>query len=610
MVIKFSLIFIFFLYLCLFSQHLKILPEALNLLGIDTAEVTLTRDLVEPDPFRLEIVQSLMEHPFEAHIRTREILAGLESANTCDGRVKSASKWLGWQAGKKKPEIKKLNKPKHIIKAINKINKQIKKAFSKLSKEELAFLKKNGPEEMKMEQEMLGANIFEMEISKQKGIRITKKMLEVAQKIDYAALWKAGAAAAAFSNELALKCSRNEIKWKKANKGPDRLVQGKIRYYKETSAGPVIVGDTCDNVYKGKFALIIDLGGNDVYHKGAGSNVGTDMFFSLCIDLSGNDWYYADKDNMGIGSAIMGLGMLFDFIGNDQYISRDFSLGSGIFGIGILEDSNGDDTYTCRCAGQGIGFFGGGFLRDLKGNDNYRACLWSQGAACTWGFGLLEDDEGNDIYTIQQRYTDILRYEDHSLSLSQGFASGLRPYASGGIGILWDKAGNDVYTSDIFGQGVSYWFSLGALIDDGGHDRYISYQYAQGAGIHLAVGLLLDKGGNDSYVSKGVSQGCGHDMAFGLLLDEAGSDQYSISDLCIGAGNANGIGLFYDASGVDTYGVKNSITTLGYGDYRPERGYGSLGIFCDAEGEDFYTGRGKNSGVWFGSKGYGVGVDK
>jgi len=201
---------------------------------------------------------------------------------------------------------------------------------------------------------------------------------------------------------------------------------------------------------------------------------------------------------------------------------------------------------------------------------------------------------------------DILRYDDHYLTLSQGCAFGYRPDYSGGIGLLVESAGNDLYSSDIFGQGVGYWFCVGAIVDRGGHDCYRSYQYAQGAGIHLAFGLLSDEGGDDYYVSKGVSQGCGHDLSLGLLADFSGNDCYTAVDLSQGAGSANGTGILYDADGVDSYSSKSKVNVSGYGDYRRE--FGSIGLQIDMKGADFYSARGDNESLWESGR-YGLGLD-
>jgi hypothetical protein len=217
------------------------------------------------------------------------------------------------------------------------------------------------------------------------------------------------------------------------------------------------------------------------------------------------------------------------------------------------------------------------------------------------------DSYGNDQYRVGWKYGDVLRYENHYLSLSQGFGYGLRPHFSGGIGLLVDGDGHDSYNADIFGQGASYWFALGGLIDYSGTDRYIAHQYAQGSATHLCLAALIDVDGPDLYSSKGVSQGCGHDLAFGLLLDCAGDDQYHAYDLSQAAGSANGIGMQLDLDGNDGYLVRAKHNTHGYGN--PRRDYGSIGLFLDLNGIDIYSGYGADSTYWITESRWGIGAD-
>ncbi|HVP56817.1 MAG TPA: HEAT repeat domain-containing protein, partial [bacterium] len=378
-------------------------------------------------------------------------------------------------------------------------------------------------------------------------------------------------------------------------------VTGSILYMGLTQWGPIVIGDAGPNMYAGAFALILDIGGDDIYD--LASSPGID--FRLVIDLGGDDMYKS-ADAPGLAGAIFGTSTIMDLAGDDTYEAGHISLGAGIFGAGLLYDREGNDIYVSGAFSQGAGFLGVGLLVDEAGNDSYKAAMQSQAFGYVMGAGVMLDRSGNDTYLTKMSQTDILRYDDHFLSLSQGCAFGYRPDYSGGIGLLIDEEGNDLYSSDIFGQGVGYWYCVGALIDRGGHDLYSSYQYAQGAGVHLGFGLLEDQSGNDYYVSKGVSQGCGHDLSLGLLADFSGNDCYTAVDLSQGAGSANGTGILYDADGVDSYSCKSKVNVNGYGDYRRE--FGSIGLQLDAKGTDYYAARGANESLWESGR-YGLGMD-
>jgi hypothetical protein len=376
-------------------------------------------------------------------------------------------------------------------------------------------------------------------------------------------------------------------------------VNGDFVFYYDKEGVRIAIGGPGKNIYNGRFDIIIDFGGDDVYNiennnppftkEGQGG-------FSCIIDLSGND-YYATKSNFALAGALFSSSFIFDKEGDDYYNCQSVGLGAAIGGHGLLYDESGNDTYHGITFSIGAGCFGVGLLVDRKGNDTYIANSYSQGFGMTQGVGAIIDNEGNDSYLIDARSLDIGRYEDHYVSMCQGYGLGLRPYYAGGIGLIIEGSGNDIYNTDIFGQGGAYWYSLGAIVDKSGHDKYNGYQYSQGSGIHLAVGLLKDYDGWDFYQSQGVSQGCGHDFGFGLLWDVKGNDNYSAYSLSQGAGNADGIGILIDESGVDGYLSKEPVwMSRGYGN--PRREYGSIGLFLDMSGNDFYSVAGLDSTVY------------
>lgn len=363
------------------------------------------------------------------------------------------------------------------------------------------------------------------------------------------------------------------------------------------------VGGPDNDYFSGDYKFILDFGGDDVY----------DLSFDeskphpvIIIDLGGNDTYRS-KSDFTLGSGCMSVGILVDMAGNDTYEAKSFSLGSGYFGFGVLYDAQGDDRYDGDTHVEGAGSFGIGLLIDEEGRDIYNASLNAQGFGFIEGYGLIQDSKGNDSYYAGGKYKDVLRYDDHYLSLSQGFGYGIRPWSSGGIGGIIDAEGNDSYYSDIFGQGSSYWWSLGYICDQKGNDNYQSFQYAQGSAAHMSLGILVDETGQDVYFSKGVSQGCGHDFSAGILLDRGGDDTYTAFDLSQAAGSANGAGILMDNSGNDRYFVHDKTNTQGYGN--PRREYGSIGLFMDLGGADQYQGNGRDNYYWRTDSKWGAGMD-
>ncbi len=363
------------------------------------------------------------------------------------------------------------------------------------------------------------------------------------------------------------------------------------------------VGGTGDDYYGGEYKFILDFGGNDIYDLSYNPDNPHPV---IIIDLGGDDRYRGESD-FAVGSGCLSVGILLDFAGNDRYDARSFALGSGWFGFGLLYDADGDDRYDGDTHVQAAGTFGLGMLIDEGGRDIYNAALFSQGFGFVEGMGMIYEGAGSDSYYAGGKYKDILRYEDHYLSLSQGFGYGLRPYMSGGIGIIIDISGNDSYYADIFAQAASYWWSLGMIYDSSGNDNYQCFQYGQGCGTHMTLGFLQDDFGNDVYFGKGLMQGVGHDYSVGWILDRYGDDTYTAYDLSQGAGSANGVGILIDDRGDDRYFIKKADNSQGYGN--PRRDFGSIGLFIDGSGTDQYTGNGRNDYFWKTDSKWGGGMD-
>jgi hypothetical protein len=379
---------------------------------------------------------------------------------------------------------------------------------------------------------------------------------------------------------------------RKSARAHDLLMDSVRTTIYSTPFGKIAVGGPGNDVYRGVFALIVDVGGDDVYLVDSlDKSQALETPLTVIVDLAGNDLYRGG--NYSFASALGGVSIIIDATGDDVYAAGDFSLGSAVFGVGILHDMSGNDSYSSGQNTQGSGIFGLGAIVDDAGSDTYRAASQAQGFGATRGIGLCIDRSGNDIFLAASPFVDVLRYDSHNVTFSQGASLGHRPIAAGGIGMLVDGSGNDVYVSDIYGQGTAYWFGIGMLHDLSGDDRYQSYQYAQGSGVHFANGYLRDGAGDDVYSSHGVSQGCGHDVATGILLDDSGNDTYASESLSMGGGNANAISMLLDAEGNDSYSIFNESNSLGFSDFR--RSYGMIGAFVDAGGDDRYPSAERNS---------------
>ena len=486
-----------------------------------------------------------------------------------------------------------------------------KRALAALSGDEREFLEARACSLLIEEPDLEKLGLFELHARETRHTALADSLFRLAARVDRAALgtmiqlggFGRDEVLEALGNPGLDRVELDRPKHGAPREGPGGVVEGAVAFWGKSDAGAVVVGGPERNVYRGSFAIILDPGGDDLYELDGAASGGP--AFQWIFDAGGNDVYRGRGDG-ALGSGYFGTGVLVDASGDDLYEAARFSIGSAWFGYGALVDRAGDDRYFADLASEGSAGFGVGILSDAAGDDLYQCRLMSQGFGYVQGLGIIDEAAGDDVYLARQAYTDVLRYDEESLTLCQGFGFGERPYASGGIGILHDVSGNDSYSADVYGQGSAYWWGAGALVDDAGNDHYDAHQYVQGAGIHLALGYLLESEGDDRYTAWSCAQGCGHDLGTGLLLDLEGIDLYASSDLSQGAGNANGNGLVVDLSGADGYLALNGRSSQAYGN--PRRETQSLGVQVDLAGRDVRAPHGTDAGVWTGTA-RGVGLD-
>jgi len=402
-----------------------------------------------------------------------------------------------------------------------------------------------------------------------------RRWLEIAEQVDLAALLSAASVLRQAAARLAAD-AKTCAEWPAA---VTRI---------ETPLGTVLIGTRGDDVLTGTALLVLDPGGDDDYRDTGFANGLQRLPVAALVDLDGDDSYRSTR-LLGTGAAAWGVCAVIDAGGHDVYAAQFLGQGCGLFGCGLQEDLSGDDLYQGLGFAQGAGVVGLGWLRDEAGCDRYRAGLAGQAYAGVRGLGALIDVAGSDLYEAGGREPDHERNDDRFLSLAQGFAIGLRPYAGGGYAFLVDDSGSDTYLADVFGQGVSYWYSVAMLLDRSGHDRYSVFQYGQGTGIHLSLGLLADGGGNDRYDGDILTQGSAHDYAVGMLLDQNGHDTYAADHHSQGRAMNNALALLLDKAGDDAYFGRDPDQCQGVGNDGGNREYGSLALLLDLDGKDTYS---------------------
>jgi len=105
-------------------------------------------------------------------------------------------------------------------------------------------------------------------------------------------------------------------------------IKAPLLYEAVTPIGKVMVGGAGPNTYREDAALILDLGGDDLYLNNAGgTRPGVPV--ALVIDWGGNDRYIS-AENFSQGAGVLGAGILIDLGGDDTFVSLDGSQGAGL----------------------------------------------------------------------------------------------------------------------------------------------------------------------------------------------------------------------------------------------------------------------------------------
>ncbi len=597
---------------------ITVIDSALDVLHLKQDELGFEKALVKDDTFKLNIVDKILHDPLYLADYNEQNEKVLTNQNT------DPSKLMEFSAVQLDLELSKqinidqkfnINKPfENFISSLDECEPLRKQFYAKLDSLELHDLIMSIPTLWSDEKDSLNTDLkyslqneFNAYIDTSRTVN-EDRILDIIKKLDRAAFYDAGVSyykslwkLFGFFKKFKTKLPENKISI--------NGVKGDILYHEKTQFGEMIIGGYSNNEYNRDFAVIVDLGGNDIYRNRAGGAIGElSNAYSAVIDLDGYDYYLNESKLITQGAGFLGFGALIDEKGNDVYRGNNYSQGVGIFGLGLLYDKQGKDIYRSGFFSQAAAHVGSGFLID-KGeeDDQFFSTIWAQGIGAVFGYGALYNEGGDDSYrTGGAVYHSPLLPNDYQ-SFSQGFGIGWRPRAGGGIGILYDRSGNDFYNGEVFCQGTSYWYSLGMLMDNDGNDCYNAVQYAQGAGVHLSIGSLWDKKGDDKYHSRnGVVGGTAHDFSVGMLVEENGNDHYMVSG-GYGTSLTNSFALFIDKSGNDMYATWEPYSL---GAVRDARGYSGCGIFLDLEGSDYYFSNtfADNAKIWM-NEDWAIGID-
>lgn len=329
--------------------------------------------------------------------------------------------------------------------------------------------------------------------------------------------------------------------------------EGFERCILDTQFGKVgIFGAQKDTIESG-YALLIDLGGDDLYEGNIASPSGA-LDIAAVVDFEGNDTYNAGDGYLVNGC--LGMGMLFDLAGDDRYLSERAGIASSCYGTSLLYDRLGDDHYQSSSDfSQGTAHVGSALLIDLEGDDEYSSSGSSQGYGGTLGLGLLMDLAGSDIYNHEQSTSSFVQGAGRGrwAEATDGHSLG------GGLGIFIEAGGSDRYYAESFSQGASYFTGIGLFFELGGDDHYEARSHSQGYAAHFGLAGFFELKGDDSYNTGAdfnqITQvlGGGRDLSAGWFIEVEGDDTYHFGNRSCGIGDLNGVGILWDRRGDDTY---------------------------------------------------------
>ena len=286
--------------------------------------------------------------------------------------------------------------------------------------------------------------------------------------------------------------------------------------------------------------LWVSLGGDDHYRFGPR---GAHNPISVFMDMRGHDEYVSEHDGADPSVGFLGLGLLWDGAGRNQYTGTWLAQGAGFMGAGVLVDGSAGQKTTpgsrMEATGhaQGFALEGLGLLWAGAADDTLIALTHAQGSAGPGGAAWLINAGGNDRYELAN--TRLVQASSQlpqrNASMGQGAGRGWRgrggaPDVPGGMGLLVDLAGNDHYTAQVFAQGVGFQQGLGLLIDAGGNNRHEAAWYALGAAAHQAVGVFWASGQGDDVYTMSHSSGLGAatDRSLGWFEDVGGDDRLAV----------------------------------------------------------------------------------
>ena len=390
----------------------------------------------------------------------------------------------------------------------------------------------------------------------------------------------------------------------------------------ETPAGLIVIGgkepNTYDLDYIGDLALVIDLGGDNTYRDGT---VSIERPLLVNVNLGGRNVYRSAKPGVQ-GGAILGVSMIVNTEGGNQYDANDLAQASAIGGVGIIVEFGGHNAYRAvrRVQAQAIG--GVGIIVSHGGSNTYHAGMWGQGLGGPLGFGIIDGIRGEDHYYLGGLYTNSYKPETPGYEgFGQGVGAGIRQVADGGIGMLLNGGSHNVYEFDYLSHGGGYWCALGFARDFGGYSKCLIarknfyggerteslfQRFGCGWGCHYAQGFCFDDKGHSTFEGSIMGSGMAWDCSVGALCVFGGDNHFEAANSLVqGCGAQGSLGILYqygDDSEFKGYGQGYASSNLTY--HNPNDCGGNFSFMvCYGKGNAFGCGASEHSIVQRGTSG-------
>ncbi|PSG96317.1 hypothetical protein BRD56_11545 [Thermoplasmatales archaeon SW_10_69_26] len=221
--------------------------------------------------------------------------------------------------------------------------------------------------------------------------------------------------------------------------------------------------------------LVLDPGGNDTYRNNAGGIEAGSVIVRADVDARGASEGVESLIVRGDRVCSPGVGFCEPDqpprVGAQlQSIAAGATASQGPVPLGLpltatVVDTDGDDSYedtgdAIQGSADGLGV---GLLYDRAGDDEYEGTHVAQGASENYGIGILVDGEGNDTYEARERAQGWVELPDPSAEATVPllFFEGEDPRPEIALariaeGSLIDTGGNDGYrlANDVGGQGI------------------------------------------------------------------------------------------------------------------------------------------------------------